>query len=74
MNEASGSFQRATLAGGEKLNNYETSFEATYRAKVNDWLNVQPDVQYIINPNYSQTVKNDLIVGVHFEIGHLFNL
>lgn len=74
VNEASGSFQRATLAGGTKLNNYEPSFEATYRAKLNEWLNVQPDVQYIINPAYSQTTKNDLIVGVHFEIGHLFNL
>jgi len=25
--------------------------EATYSAKVTDWLTLQPDIQYVINPN-----------------------
>ncbi|MBV8060022.1 MAG: carbohydrate porin [Alphaproteobacteria bacterium] len=46
----------------------------TYRAPITSWLTVQPDVQYWIHPNVTPTQDNDLIVGVHFEIGHLFDL
>ena len=59
------------LAMGTRIYNYETSFEGTYRAKINNWITVQPDIQYIVHPDY--VLKNDLIVGVHFEIGHVFD-
>ena len=59
---------------GNGIERYETSFEATYRAPVNSWATVQPDIQYIVNPGYNPNLKNDLVVGVHFEIGHLFDL
>ena len=73
-NAASNSFKNAQIASGSGVDSYETSFEATYRAPINEWITVQPDVQYIVDPGYDPTLKNDLIFGVHFEIGHLFNL
>ena len=49
---------------------YETSVEATYRAPITNWLTAQPDIQYIMNPGYNPSLRNDVVVGVHFEIGH----
>ncbi len=65
-------YRQMEIVQGTPVYQYETSFEATYRAKINQYLTVQPDIQYIIHPDYSQTIKNDLIVGIHFEIGHMF--
>jgi hypothetical protein len=33
---------------------------------------VQPDVQYIAHAGYSTTLKNPVVLGLHFEIGHVF--
>jgi porin len=68
------SYRNAQIQMGNGVYRYETSFEATYRARICSWLTVQPDVQYIINPGYAPTLKNDLVIGLHFEIGHLFDL
>ncbi len=68
------SYRQAQRANGQLVGSNETSFEATYRARVTDWLTLQPDVQYIINPGYNPAFKDDLLVGLHFEIGHLFDL
>lgn len=74
VNAAPGSYRRAQMALGSSVSNYEQSYEATYRARITDWLTVQPDVQYIIDPLYDRSVKNDLLFGLHFEVGHLFDL
>ena len=71
---ASDPYRKAQLAQGDSVEHYETNFEMTYRAPINDWLTLQPDVQYWIHPNVDPTLKNDLLFGVHFEIGHLFNM
>ncbi len=71
VNAASAPYMNMQLAMGTRIYNYETSFEGTYRAKINNWITVQPDIQYIVHPDY--VLKNDLIVGVHFEIGHVFD-
>lgn len=71
---ASDPYRKAQAAAGNSTYNEETNFELTYRATINSWLTVQPDIQYWVHPNYDPTLKNDLLVGVHFEIGHLFNL
>jgi porin len=69
------SYRRAVLAvSGINIGNYEPSLELTYRAKICSWLTVQPDMQYIVHPSYDPTLKNDFVIGLHFEIGHLFNL
>jgi porin len=67
-------FQQAQLALGNSVFAYETTFELTYRAKLSDWLTVQPNIQYIVHPGFDGALKNDLVFGLHFEIGHLFNL
>ncbi len=73
-NIAPNSYKAAQAAMGNGFQNNETSFEITYRAKLNEWLTMQPDIQYIIHPGYDPAYKNDLIIGLHFEIGHLFDL
>ena len=71
---APNSYRKLQLALGNGFVNDETSIELTYRAPINSWLTVQPDLQYIIHPGYDPAYKNDLVIGVHFEIGHLFDL
>lgn len=73
-NVAPNSYRKLQLALGNGFVNDETSIELTYRAPINSWLTVQPDLQYIIHPGYDPAYKNDLVIGVHFEIGHLFDL
>ncbi|HUN44670.1 MAG TPA: carbohydrate porin [Acetobacteraceae bacterium] len=69
------SYRHAVYAeSGVNIGNYEPSFELTYRAKICDWLTVQPDMQYIVHPSYDRTLRNDFVIGLHFEIGHLFDL
>ena len=67
-------FQQAQIAAVGSVHTYETVFEVTYRARVNEWLTVQPDVQYIINPGFDPTLKNAFMFGLHFEVGKRFGL
>jgi porin len=59
-------------------NSTETTYELTYRATLSDWLTVQPNIQYIVDPTLGKLVngkvKNAFVFGLHFEVGHLFNL
>jgi porin len=68
------SYRQAQIASGNGVDRYETTFEITYRAKINSWLTMQPDIQYIVHPGYDPAVKNDFLIGLHFEIGHFFEL
>jgi porin len=61
------------IAAGAGVETYETNFELTYRAPINSWLTIQPDIQYWINPDMDPTLKNDLLFLVHFEISHVFD-
>ena len=72
VNSASSDFRQMQYMQNTPIGLYETSFEATYRAKINDYLTIQPDIQYIANANYSRTLRNPVVLGIHFEIGHLF--
>ncbi len=50
----------------------ETLIEATYQAQINRWWQVQPDIQYVINPGAGipdpaepgRRLANELVVGV----------
>ena len=44
----------------------ETAFELTHRFVLSDWLSVQPDVQYIVNPGLDPRLRDALVVGVRF--------
>ena len=56
------------------LRRAETTIEATYHASIGGGLALQPDIQYVFNPNGSATVANALVVGVRltFAVSHLF--
>jgi porin len=66
-------YQQAQIALGNDVAQFETAFEVTYRAEINEWLTVQPNIQYIIHPGFDPTVRDDLLFGLHVEVRHLFN-
>jgi porin len=41
----------------------ELVFEFTHRIKLADWISIQPDVQYVVNPGLDPALKNALAVG-----------
>lgn len=47
---------------------YEGAVELTYRASINPWLTIQPDVQYIFNPGADPLLSDSVAVGVRFEL------
>ncbi len=62
-----------SLLGGVYVASYETAFELTYRAKINDWMTVQPEFDYIVHPGLGAQangtpLKNALVFGLHFEL------
>jgi porin len=67
-------FKNVQIAETGGFKNYETNIELTWRAPITKWLTIQPDIQYYINPGMTPTLKNDLLLLVHFEISHVFGL
>jgi len=61
------------LVAGKHLADYESVVEGTYRAKITDWLNVQPQVDYIGNPALASPAKSAFAFGLHFELHRDFN-
>ncbi len=47
----------------------ETVVELTYRAPLTQWLTLQPNVQYVINPGTDPTLSDALAFGLRFELG-----
>ena len=47
--------------------NYEMIIEFSYNIHIAKWLAVQPDIQYVINPNGSDDIKDALVLGVRIE-------
>jgi porin len=43
---------------------HETVIELTYRAPLNDWITIQPDVQYVRNPGGDPLIEDSLVVGL----------
>lgn len=48
---------------------FETAIELTYKYTVNDFITIQPDFQYIINPGISESLKNAFVGVLRFQIG-----
>ena len=61
-------FRRAGALAGIGGDRHETSIEVTYSARINDWLRLQPDVQYIVNPGANPAPGNSLVFGLRFEL------
>jgi porin len=60
-------FKADAILAGFRLHNDETAYELTYRAKLTEWLTVQPDIQYIVHPADGM-IKNAFVFGLHFEL------
>src|SRR6185503_14022804 len=45
------------------IQKYEVALELTYLVQATKWLQVQPDVQYIINPGGTGKIPNALVLG-----------
>jgi porin len=57
------------FASSENLkSNFETIFELTYSIQLTDWMRVQPDLQYIINPVFAIESNYAITAGVRTEI------
>ena len=54
----------------DNAQSHETAVELTYRALINDWMQIQPDIQYIINPGADRTLENALVFGIRLELGY----
>lgn len=48
---------------GLRKNIYEMMFELTYKAQINPWLFVQPDIQYILHPGGTGYIKDAVVIG-----------
>jgi porin len=61
-------FNDATLAGGTEVDSAETTMELTYSDNLTPWLSVQPDVQYVMNPNTDKSLKNAWVLGTRLTV------
>ena len=62
------SYMQSQLQQGLPVNRAETAIEATYLAQINDWLAIQPDIQYVVRPNTDPTVKDALVLQLRMEV------
>lgn len=46
---------------GRPANHQEVALEVSYLAQVKSWLSIQPDIQYVINPDTDRSRRNALI-------------
>jgi len=53
---------------GESAENAEINIELTYRAQITEWLTLQPDIQYVIDPGIVGGLDNAFVVGLRFEL------
>jgi len=53
---------------GLEVDHTETTIELTYQARIQPWLTLQPDLQYVINPGMDSTLDNALVAGVRIEV------
>src|SRR5260370_26752192 len=71
-------FSRDLVAFGQAASSYsthETVIEATYKASISDRLTLQPDAQFVLNPNAHipgsfgpKPLSNTLIIGIRATI------
>ena len=74
ISPAAREYSRELVSFGQTTTAYasnETVFEATYQATITNWLTLQPDLQYVINPGAgipgtfgSRSLPNALVIGM----------
>jgi porin len=60
--------QQAEIEEGSVGVGAEMALEVTYQAQITKWLSIQPDLQFIINPDGNQNLDNALVIGARVSI------
>ena len=55
---------------GERASRHETTWELTYQLRVNEYVVVQPDIQYVRNPSLSPGLDDVWVVGCRIQLGN----
>lgn len=63
----------ADFRAANNARSHETAFEFTYVLPIADRLQLQPDLQYILNPGADPGLENALVIGVRLELNHGFH-
>lgn len=53
---------------GKQANPAEWNLELSYQMMIIPWLNLQPDIQYIIHPNTNPAIRNAFTMGIRTSI------
>ena len=63
-------YKQAQVSAGQPVSDSETELVLVYSASVNRWLQVQPTIEYIIDPGTDPAADNAFLMGLR--IGVLF--
>jgi porin len=59
-----------TAGMGARARRHETTLELTYRLRVNEYVVIQPDIQYVRNPSLSPGLDDAWVVGCRIQLGN----
>lgn len=59
--------RQAAMAGGNAPDAAETAIELTYRYQLTEAFAIQPDLQYVKNPGWDDSIDDAVIVGLRIE-------
>ncbi len=65
-----GEAARRTLFAPDRARRAETVVELTGQRPVTPWLQVQPDLQYVIHPGWDRTIPNALVAGLRISLAY----
>jgi porin len=57
-------------AAGERASRHETTWELTYKIRVNEHVSIQPDIQYVRNPSLSPHLDDAWVIGCRVQLGN----
>ena len=61
-------FVQGQERAGQNIDAAEVALEATYAFNVSPYMVIQPDLQYIINPDTNPAVANALVLGARIQL------
>ena len=65
-------FKDAAALALSPVDDREIAVELTYRAGIYDWLAVQPDLQYVLDPGMDPSLDDAFVANLRVEIGWAF--
>jgi porin len=61
-------YRDAQILAGSAVDGREMDIELSYRAVVNEWLILQPDMHYVVNPGTDPLLNNAWVLGLRFQL------